>query len=299
MLTGYIGSVTFLRAVAKVHKALRAANPNLRYVCDPVLGDEGKLYVPTELVEVYRLELVPLAAVLTPNQFEAEALTGRSIAGLEDALAACLDLHALGPDTVLLTSLDLPTQADASVDASGGDANGDASGGGGGLGVITMLATIRAPVDSERAAAGGLEAWVLSIPRQEGSYTGTGDLTAALLLAHLDEAAEEAEEAEEAAGAEAAGAARLPTAMAKVAATVAAVIRRTREANGPGDRQAGGELRLVQSKREIEAPDTAGFAPVRVDHATLSRAQALHQDPKTGSIPGGAPALVTPSCWKE
>ena len=36
MLTGYIGSVTFLRAVAKVHKALRAANPNLRYVCDPV-----------------------------------------------------------------------------------------------------------------------------------------------------------------------------------------------------------------------------------------------------------------------
>jgi hypothetical protein len=33
-----------------------------------VLGDNGKLYVPPELVGVYRSELIPLATVLTPNQ---------------------------------------------------------------------------------------------------------------------------------------------------------------------------------------------------------------------------------------
>jgi pyridoxine kinase len=40
------------------------------------MGDEGKLYVPEELVHVYREKVVPLASMLTPNQFEAEKLTG-------------------------------------------------------------------------------------------------------------------------------------------------------------------------------------------------------------------------------
>lgn len=41
-------------------------------VCDPVLGDNGQLYVPKELVAIYRDRLVPLADIITPNQFEAE-----------------------------------------------------------------------------------------------------------------------------------------------------------------------------------------------------------------------------------
>ena len=46
------------------------------YVCDPVLGDHGKLYVPAELVEIYKKDVVPLATLLTPNQFELELLNG-------------------------------------------------------------------------------------------------------------------------------------------------------------------------------------------------------------------------------
>jgi len=38
LLTGYIGSVSFLRAVAGVHARLKAANPKLVYVCAPVSG---------------------------------------------------------------------------------------------------------------------------------------------------------------------------------------------------------------------------------------------------------------------
>ncbi|KAI8541923.1 hypothetical protein RHMOL_Rhmol08G0098100 [Rhododendron molle] len=76
LLTGYIGSVSFLNTVLEVVSKLRAVNPKLTYVCDPVMGDEGKLYVPPELVTVYREKVVPVASMLTPNQFEAEQLTG-------------------------------------------------------------------------------------------------------------------------------------------------------------------------------------------------------------------------------
>ncbi|CAK9152318.1 unnamed protein product [Ilex paraguariensis] len=78
LLTGYIGSVSFLNTVLEVINKLRSINPKLTYggsiaatakitpvllvivleiflsVCDPVMGDEGKLYVPPELVSVYR-----------------------------------------------------------------------------------------------------------------------------------------------------------------------------------------------------------------------------------------------------
>jgi len=41
-------------------------------VCDPVMGDNGKMYVPEELLEIYKNTILPLADIITPNQFEAE-----------------------------------------------------------------------------------------------------------------------------------------------------------------------------------------------------------------------------------
>ena len=41
-------------------------------VCDPVMGDNGRMYVPAELLPLYREHIVPLADIITPNQFEAE-----------------------------------------------------------------------------------------------------------------------------------------------------------------------------------------------------------------------------------
>ena len=74
LLTGYIGSASFLRSVAGVVKRLREANPDIVYVCDPVLGDDGKLYVPEELVQLYAEEIVPLADVVTRNGFAVQLL---------------------------------------------------------------------------------------------------------------------------------------------------------------------------------------------------------------------------------
>ena len=36
------------------------------------MGDNGELYVPKELLYIYRDKLIPLADIITPNQFEAE-----------------------------------------------------------------------------------------------------------------------------------------------------------------------------------------------------------------------------------
>ena len=46
----------------------------MRYICDPVLGDHGKFYVPSELTVLFREKVVPLAYMITPNQFEAEQI---------------------------------------------------------------------------------------------------------------------------------------------------------------------------------------------------------------------------------
>jgi len=78
VLTGYIGSESFLEAVLDVIQTLRGAGgcssssgtttSAVRFVCDPVLGDKGEFYVPTSLVALYRDRVLPLADVVTPNQ---------------------------------------------------------------------------------------------------------------------------------------------------------------------------------------------------------------------------------------
>lgn len=113
LLTGYIGSASFLQAVVQIALKLKQKNPDLIYVCDPVLGDEGKIYVPEDLVEMYKTLVLPVADVLTPNQFEAEMLTGIKIQNESDAQRACLLLHAHGPRTVVVTSASLEGGYDA------------------------------------------------------------------------------------------------------------------------------------------------------------------------------------------
>jgi len=46
VLTGYVSSATFLRKIATAVQTARRFNPGAVYVCDPVMGDHGKLYVP-------------------------------------------------------------------------------------------------------------------------------------------------------------------------------------------------------------------------------------------------------------
>lgn len=101
VLTGYLGSKEVLQSVAKIIKQAKMRCPDLIYLCDPVMGDDGKLYLPKEMVEAYRSEIVPLAQILVPNLSEVEFLLEREIHDLEMLDAACSELHAMGPSTVV------------------------------------------------------------------------------------------------------------------------------------------------------------------------------------------------------
>jgi len=78
-------------------------------VCDPVMGDNGALYVPPSFVSIYRDRLIPLADVITPNQTEAEQLSGIPIRDESSAIENIEWFHRRGVRTVIITSLTYPT----------------------------------------------------------------------------------------------------------------------------------------------------------------------------------------------
>jgi pyridoxine kinase len=210
VLTGYIGSATFCEAILTVLQTIRKYNPHVIFVCDPVLGDHGKFYVPEQLVQVYVETVIPLADVVTPNQFEVEQLTGVNITNLDDARMACKKLHNMGPSMVFITSMVL----DGGISPNGM--------------IISILASRRVEGKED-------EVWLIDCPMIAGSFTGTGDLTASLLLAHLAKDPE-----------------NLPGVMEKVINTMHAVIQRTHASAGTSAMSR--ELKLIQSKQDIENP---------------------------------------------
>lgn len=68
------------------------------------MGDNGELYVPESLIPIYQNEILPLSDIVTPNQFEAELLTGIKINSTEDAWRATDWFHEKGVTTVALSS---------------------------------------------------------------------------------------------------------------------------------------------------------------------------------------------------
>lgn len=76
-------------------------------MCDPVLGDDGRLYVPPELIPIYQNEIIPLCDICTPNQFEAEKLTGQLIRSETDAWSAMSWFHDKGVKIVIISSTKL------------------------------------------------------------------------------------------------------------------------------------------------------------------------------------------------
>lgn len=220
VLTGYTRDDSFLDTVVDIVQELKRANPSLVYVCDPVLGDNGAMYVPENLLPIYRNKVVPAADIITPNQFEAELLTDRHISSEKDAVEVMNLLHSMGPDTVVITSSDLPSPlGDQYLVALGSQKIVRADG--------TMVTQqIR-----------------MDIPRVEAVFVGTGDLFAAMLLAwtHLHPN-------------------DLKMVCEKTVSVLHHVIKRTitfaKEVAGPNRKPSPAqlELRMVQSKADIEDP---------------------------------------------
>lgn len=101
VLTGYFGNAAQPHSVARLVRALRHHNPDLLYVCDPVMGDVGGLYIREETAVAIRDELLPLASVATPNRYELEWLVGARLSTNAEIMEAAL---SLGPSRMLVTS---------------------------------------------------------------------------------------------------------------------------------------------------------------------------------------------------
>ncbi|KAJ1499893.1 hypothetical protein HMI54_011280 [Coelomomyces lativittatus] len=148
--SGYLGNPTSVPTIGRCVSKLLQKNTGLRYLLDPVLGDHGKLYLPKEMIELYQRILIPMAYVMTPNQFEAEVLSNQSISNLQNAIQVA---HALGPPMVIITTLDTPDVANENT--------------------LSLLA-----YDKSRQLA-----YCIQYPRLNTTFTGTGDLFSALLVA--------------------------------------------------------------------------------------------------------------------
>jgi pyridoxine kinase len=163
VLSGYQGSPEIAAVILDAVDRVKAANPGAAYACDPVMGNaESGCFVDPAIPPLIRDDVVPRADVITPNQFELGELTGAQLpptASLEVVLEAADAARALGPATVLVTSVQ---HADQPPDT------------------LEMIAVTDAGV------------WSVRTPRLALHANGSGDVTAALFSAHLLETGEPA-----------------------------------------------------------------------------------------------------------
>lgn len=75
ILSGYMANAKQAFEVSKLVEKLKAKNPELIYLCDPVIGDDNGLYVPQETAASIRDNLIHHCDVTTPNRFELGWLT--------------------------------------------------------------------------------------------------------------------------------------------------------------------------------------------------------------------------------
>lgn len=90
ILTGYAPNEAVLKVIHRNVRAIfQKAHTRPVWVLDPVLGDNGKLYVLEEVVPAYKDILASgYVTVVTPNQFEFELLSGTPVSSWESLVDA-------------------------------------------------------------------------------------------------------------------------------------------------------------------------------------------------------------------
>ncbi|PZU36154.1 MAG: pyridoxal kinase, partial [Microbacterium sp.] len=155
VLSGYQGGEGIADVVLDAVARVKAANPDAVYACDPVMGNAvSGCFVAPAIPVLLRDRVVPAADIITPNQFELGFLTGTEPGDLDSTLVSADLAREMGPSTVLVTSVLQPEAPD---------------------GTIEMLA-----VTDDGA-------WIVQTPRIPMKANGSGDVTAALFTAHLQQ----------------------------------------------------------------------------------------------------------------
>jgi len=206
VLSGYQGGEDIGAMILEAVALVKQRNPAAIYCCDPVLGDKDRgSYVRPGIAEFMRQHVVPAAQIITPNQYELTTLTGLPVSTMDDVLNGADAVHSMGPEVVLITSV---VRQDGPPDT------------------IEMVA-----VDDTGA-------WLVSTPRLPRTFTGSGDVTAAIFLATVLRAWD------------------LPRTLAHTAAVIYGVLKITNDLGRT-------ELALIAAQDELIHPSHA-FRPVRV-----------------------------------
>lgn len=152
VLSGYQGGSDIADVIIDAVARVKAANPKAVYACDPVMGNaKSGCHVGDAIPPLLRDRVVPVADIITPNQFELGFLTGREASDLATTLDAVDAAREMGPSTVLVTSLERPERPE---------------------GTIEML------------AVNDSGAWLVQTPYLPFKRNGSGDVTAALFTGH-------------------------------------------------------------------------------------------------------------------
>lgn len=147
VLTGFFPSASHVGFAADLISQILESNPNAIICVDPVMGDEPDgLYVDPQVAEAIRSKLLPVCHCLTPNAFELHWLTGHLVKSPGEAVKA-------------VRSLNLPCVLATSIRSEDGKS----------------LSNLVVTPDA---------AWQTASPQREGVPHGTGDVLAALFLAH-------------------------------------------------------------------------------------------------------------------
>ncbi|WP_201859945.1 pyridoxal kinase PdxY [Microvirga soli] len=152
VLSGYMGSADIGNAILSAVARVRSLNPEALYCCDPVIGDVGRgVFVRPGIPEFMREQAVPAADIITPNQFELDYLSGLTAQTLDDVKRAVAIVHEMGPNVILVTSVETKETPSDSVDLIAGE-NG--------------------------------RFWCVRTPKLSLSVNGAGDAIAALFFVH-------------------------------------------------------------------------------------------------------------------
>lgn len=152
ILSGYQGSEGIADVILDAVARIKEANPSAIYACDPVMGNaKSGCFVAPAIPVLLRERVVPAADIITPNQFELGYLTNTDPDTLESTLASVDLARAMGPSTVLVTSVERPDREEGTLEMLVADDHG---------------------------------AWIVTTPQLPMKANGSGDVTAALFTAH-------------------------------------------------------------------------------------------------------------------
>ncbi|GAA5949027.1 hypothetical protein JCM10213_003194 [Rhodosporidiobolus nylandii] len=184
LLTGYVPGADALKVVVRAVDRLRAINPSLVYVLDPVMGDDGRIYVSESVIPIYKA-LLPRATCATPNYFEAELLTDVKIldaASLRLALRTFHERYRI--PNIVISAVSLPTAELAKLGFVDATSNGAAP--------TRMLVCAGSSIMSSPGQPLTTTSFGIAFPELAEHYEGVGDVFSSLVLGRFPDASDPA-----------------------------------------------------------------------------------------------------------